>query len=663
MNLKPKIQNSRREQSLLDKTPLLLLVWLAIGIFLRLANLTAKPPWTDEFSTLVFSLGNSFLGVPLDQAIAPDILLQPLQPQAAASIKDVWTHLSSESNHPPLYFILTHLWLRLFPTEGGLVSLWGARSLAAILGAFSIPAIYALSWISFRSRLVSHLAAAMMAVSPYAIFLAQEARHYTLAILWVIASLACFVITTRHIQNRRQLPIWVALSWVVINALGIASHYFFALTLCAEAIVLIFLAWQQWREGRRVWATGVGDGCGDMENISRESSSFHPPLAPQPQRQSAQVAVARAAGSFVGTGSPPSPPPPLSPSPHLFLHPWRRIYAVAAGTFIAGVVWIPVFLHNSYGGKLTEWIQGPRQGIAWISPIFQALAAWITMICLLPVESPQIAVMVLSGVLMLIFFIWATPILVRGFKIQLQQPETRFTTQVFAGLIVGAIALFFILTYFFGIDLTRGARYNFVYFPAVMVLVGASLAVSWNTLATQIPDKNITYAPSAAAVSKTKTPTGKTGVAIIWLMGFLSGITVNSNLGYQKYYRPDLFVQLIEQTSRVPILIATTQKTHVHIGEMMGVAREFKIQNSNLSSSPTPPLPPSPPLFLLAHQDIDPNTSAIALQNTLKKLPRPLDLWLTNFFADEPEEVKSCVAETKSLPAVNGYQYKLYHCN
>ncbi len=223
--------------------PLLCLILFIIGLCLRLANLTGKSPWTDEFSTLVFSLGNSFLPVPLDQAIAPDILLQPLQPQPGANIVDVWAHLSSETNHPPLYFALAHWWMQLFPTQNGLVSLWGARSLAAIFGAASSPAIYALGWLTFRSRLVGHLAAAMMAISPFAIFLAQEARHYTLAILWVIASLACLVVVTRHIQNRSQLPIWIALSWVGINALGIATHYFFALTLCAEALVLISLAW------------------------------------------------------------------------------------------------------------------------------------------------------------------------------------------------------------------------------------------------------------------------------------------------------------------------------------------------------------------------------------------------------------------------------------
>ncbi|MBD2440677.1 glycosyltransferase [Nostoc sp. FACHB-110] len=536
--------------------PLLLLVWFLIGLGLRLTNLTAKPPWTDEFSTLVFSLGNSFLPVPLDQAIAPDILLQPLQPQPTASISDVWAHLSYETNHPPLYFFLAHWWMQLFPTQQGLVSLWGARSLAAILGAASIPAIYGLGWLTFRSRLIAHLAAAIMAVSPYAIFLAQEARHYTLAILWVIASVACFVIATRHIQNRTQIPIATTLAWVVINACGIASHYFFVLTLCSQALVLIFLAWRQ--------------------------RTF------------------------------------LSP-------PWLRIYAAVVGTVVSGVVWLPIFLHNSYGDKLTDWIQQPRQGLEWISPLFQAFAAWVTMLFLLPIESPQIAIVILSGLVMLIFFIWFLPKLIRGIKVQLKQPET----QILSGFILSAIALFFVFTYFLGIDLTRGARYNFVYFPAVIVLLGASLAVSWHS-----PNN------------------GKKAVAIVWLMGFCSAITVICNLGYQKYYRPDLFLQLVNNTSQVRVVIATTQITHVQIGEMMGIAREWKLQDSS-----------SPSLqFILAHQDRNPHTSTTTLNNILQTLPKPFDLWLVNFHAPIAAEAEKCLADTQSLAAVNGYEYKIYHC-
>ncbi|MEH2314488.1 MAG: glycosyltransferase [Nostoc sp.] len=562
-------------------------MWLLIGINLRLANLTAKPPWTDEFSTLVFSLGNTFLSIPLDQAITPDILLQPLQPNPAASIGDVIHNLVTQDNHPPLYFMLAYLWMKLFKSEGGLVSLFAARSLPAIIGAASIPCIYILGRLAFRSPLVGHLAAAMMAVSPYGVFLAQEARQYTLAALWVTASLTCLVITTRHIQNRTPLPIWIALLWVGINALGVATHYFFTLTLCTEGVVLIFLAWHQ------------------LQTSSKFSLLFSPP--------------------------------------------WRRIYAVATGTIVASLIWLPIFLENRNRENLTEWIRGSRVGLDWFSPIFQALGTLIAMISLLPVESSQILVVIPSGLVMLTFFIWAVPILLRGIKIQLQQSKSRIMIQVFAGVVISAIALFFIFTYFLGIDLTRGARYNFVYFPAIVILLGASLAVCWHPpkeLMEREQGKNGIKSIGKWGIN------GKKAVMLIWLMGFFSAVTVFCNLGYQKYYRPDLFVQLIQQISPVPVLIATTHKTYVHTGEMMGVAREIKLANL-----------PQKPLFLLAHQDQNPNTSTIALENTLKKLPRPFDLWLVNFHAPIAETVKTCVkSDTQSLPNINGYEYELYHC-
>lgn len=565
--------------------PLLILIWLIVGISLRLVNLTAKPPWTDEFATLVFSLGNTFLSVPLDRAIAPDILLQPLQPNPVASIGDVIHNLATQDSHPPLYFVLAYLWMKLFPSDGGLVSLFAARLLPAIIGAASIPCVYVLGRVAFRSSLVGHLTAAMMAVSPYGVFLAQEARHYTLAILWVIGSLTCLVIATRHIQNRTPLPIWVALFWIGINALGIATHYFFTLTLCTEVVVLIFLAWHQ------------------LQTSSKFSLLFSPP--------------------------------------------WRRIYAVAIGTCVAGLIWIPTLLENENRGALTEWIRGSRVGLDWLSPIFQALGTLIAMISLLPVESSQLLIVIPSGVVMLTFFIWAVPILLRGIKIQLQHPENRMMIQVVAGVVISAIALFFIFTYFLGIDLTRGARYNFVYFPAIVVLLGASLAVCWHP-----PQMEIVQGKNGITSIGKWGINGKKAVMLIWLMGFFSAVTVICNLGYQKYYRPDLFVQLIQQTSPTAVLIATTHKTYVHTGEMMGVAREIKRANSLQN-----------PLFLLAHQDRDPNASTIALENTLKQLPRPFDLWLVNFHAPVAETVKICaISDTQSLPPVDGYEYELYHC-
>ena len=219
--------------------PLLLLLWIAIGTTLRFTNLTQKSPWTDEFATMVFSLGNSFHSIPLNQAISIDTLLQPLQSQSGVGAGEVFHYLLTEDHHPPLYFMLFHWWIELFPNSGEYISLWAVRSLPALFGVASIPAIYGLGLLAFRSQLIAQIAGAMMAVSPYSIYLAQEARHYTLAILWVIASLSCLVVAIQDLKRRNILPIWLVIAWVMVNSLGMATHYFFSLTLCAEAIVLV----------------------------------------------------------------------------------------------------------------------------------------------------------------------------------------------------------------------------------------------------------------------------------------------------------------------------------------------------------------------------------------------------------------------------------------
>ncbi|MBE9129184.1 MULTISPECIES: glycosyltransferase family 39 protein [unclassified Coleofasciculus] len=581
---------------------LLLLASIAIGTALRFTQLTLKSPWTDEFATLVFSLGNSFHTVPLDQAISLETLLKPLQLDPDDGGGAVTRHLFAEDHHPPLYFLLAHWWMKLFPTSAvetfqGTSLLWAARSLPALLGVVSIPAMYGLGWLAFRSRLVAQLAAAMMAVSPYGIYLAQEARHYTLGILWVIASLCCLVVAVQHLQRRTPLPIRVVLCWIVVNSLGIATHYFFILTLCAEAIVLLGFCLLQ--------------------------SSWIERL-----------------GKFLPIPHFPFPIPPSH---------WWRIALVATGTLVGCLVWLPV-LQSSYDPQMTQWIRGSdRTFLTTISPIFQALAAWITMISLLPVEASSLLVVLASGAVMIGFFIWAVPIFYRGIKIQGENPETRLVIGILVGFVLGAIALFFGITYIFDTDLTRGARYNFVYFPSIILLVAAALAVSWNDLGQDKSSHKYTISQKRRAV------------AIIWLMGLFSGITVVSNLGYQKYYRPDLLVPMIQQTSPVSVLIATTHNTLVQTGELMGIAWEFK-GSANLQALPLNPQ------FLLAHQDQyrcegTACQASTTLDQTLAQLSRPLDVWLVNFNAPV-KDMPNCFAEDSSQYQilVDGYDYRMYHC-
>lgn len=565
----------------------LLLFWMIIGAGLRFTHLDGKPAWTDEFATLVFSLGNSFRTVPLDQVISLDTLLAPLRVNSSATASDVIHHLITEDHHPPLYFVLVHWWMQLFPTADGYVSLWAARSLPALFGVASIPAAYGLGYLAFQSRLVAQLAAALIAVSPYGVFLTQEARHYALAMLWVMASLSCLVVAIQHRHRQKPLPIWIALCWVVVNSLGIATHYFFSLTLVAQAFCLAA-------------APAIALCVAILKNSS-------------------QLQLKNRYGKWQKS---------LPAS-------WWRIGAVAAGTFVGCLVWLPVW-QASYDSQMTQWIMtNDRTILSVINPIFQSLAAWITMICLLPIESPSLPLVIASGAAMLAFFIFAIPIIYRGFTALLDQPEQRLGLESLGGFVLGAVALFFAIAYIPGIDLTRGARYNFVYFPAVPVLIAAALALGQPTT-----PKNLKWRR----------------IGIIWLVGLLSGITVVNNLGYQKYYRPDLLLPVIQQASKVPVVIATTHNTLVQTGEMMGLAWQFK--GSKLE-----------PQFLLAHQEQDrcqetTCPASVTLQKTIAQLPKPLDLWLVNFKAPAQPEPRNCFAEDTSQyqTSVNGYSARLYHC-
>ncbi len=576
---------------------LLLGLWVLIGGVLRFTQLTAKPPWTDEFATMVFSLGNHYQSVPLNQIIGLDTLLQPLQINPDAGISEVVSLVLNEDNHPPLYFALAHLWMKLFPASGDYISLWAARSLPAFLGTLAIPAIYLLGKITFRSRLVGQLSAAMMAVSPYAIFLSQEARHYSLGILFVIASLGCLMLAINYFYQGKLIPIWLILAWILINSLGLSVHYFFGLTVLIEAMTLVILLWHLLK-----------------------------PFLPASLRRSVTI------------------------SSSYLLKNISRLALVFFSAIAVALAWVLLIIPRGYGNGMIDWIGNVTYDfLTFIGPPFQLLGAWITMLSLLPIESFSVVIVALSGVVMLLFFLWALPLLKWGFKRSWQNPDSYLETKILVTFLASAIALFIGSAYGLGFDITRGARYSFVYFPAFIALVSASLAMCWHKL-----DKRSRLLPTSHFFTK-RVPLawqsqGKITVAFIWTMGFLSALTVCFNLGYKKYYLPDYLASVIEQTASAPVLIATTHKSLVQTGEMMGIAWELKEKNL---------LPDTQ--FLLVHQDVkNPALATMTLEKAILNLPRPFEVWTVNFI--EPVHLRDCLADSQSLPSINGYIYQRYSC-
>ncbi|MGF1604043.1 MAG: glycosyltransferase family 39 protein, partial [Thermosynechococcaceae cyanobacterium] len=119
---------------------------------------------------------------------------------------------------------------------------WKLRSLPAFLGILTIPAVYRLNRLAF-SPSAGLAASLMMAVSPFAVYLSQEARHYTLPMLLLTLSLVGLVLMLQDLCERQVVSPGIWVGWVIINGLGFYTHYFYALAVMAQVLTILGLTW------------------------------------------------------------------------------------------------------------------------------------------------------------------------------------------------------------------------------------------------------------------------------------------------------------------------------------------------------------------------------------------------------------------------------------
>lgn len=214
---------------------------IALGLILRFWNLDLKPLWLDETITLLFSLGHRYEDIPREVLLPLTDLLQTLtwQPQSCGAIAQT---ISQQSTHPPLFFCLMHEWMGYL--QGSAHSLrWQVRSLSALFGVGAITAMYGLNCVAFSHK-AGVWAAVLMAVSPFTVYLSQEARHYTLPMLLITASLIPFVqlCSINSIKPLKLPQIGVGLAWISFNTLGFYIHYFCVLAFIGQFVTLLWIA-------------------------------------------------------------------------------------------------------------------------------------------------------------------------------------------------------------------------------------------------------------------------------------------------------------------------------------------------------------------------------------------------------------------------------------
>lgn len=116
-----------------------------------------------------------------------------------------------QSSHPPLYYALLHIWLRLAPATDLFARLPGV-----LFGLLLVPALYALTQDLFGRRDLALLSAALVAISPFHLLYSHELRMYTLLMLLVTWTVWAY----RRARHSRG---WGR--WLIFTALGVASVY------------------------------------------------------------------------------------------------------------------------------------------------------------------------------------------------------------------------------------------------------------------------------------------------------------------------------------------------------------------------------------------------------------------------------------------------------
>ncbi|MGD1897685.1 MAG: phospholipid carrier-dependent glycosyltransferase [Phormidesmis sp.] len=561
-----------------------LLGLFAIAFFIRITNLTVKPAWMDEVSTVMFSLGNYSRLIPTDQLITLDQITRALQLTPGTTAMDAATNLLAENNHPPAYFMLAHSWMSFYhwvtgqTAEGTYASLWASRALPSFLGAVAVPVAYWLGWVSFRDRLAGLLCAVLMAFSPFSVFLSQEARHYTLAILLIMGSLGCFVLAVQAVvQSRpiRWLTVWM---WVLINGLGIAVHYFCGIAYFAEALVLLGLLIQQCLKDPTAW------------------------------RRS----------------------------------PWIRIYVAAAGTAAGILVWFPVLLHF-YGSPQTTYITSiSRDFNFWVKPLGQSLVGWLYAL-MSPISRGftwqwVVVIVVMSVFMVLCYAPWLVFHLGRSLKFQWAQSQDRslFRSGVFAlgGFFVVSNLIYLAICYIVGFDITRGHRYTFAYYPSIIMLAGAGLAPY---LASTTKSVSLPFLKRSLS--------GRMFVATVLLVAFFGSQTIVFNRTHLKFYMPDRFVDTMQAKSEYPIVLTMQSvvgdQPSVIGNEIVSAAWEIQRQLAKTTSEWA-----GDPKFVLVELNVvTQNDPVETLKSALEPAPRPFDLWqlsgrpdLSSIGCSEPEK-------------------------
>jgi uncharacterized membrane protein len=191
---------------------ILLAAILLAGTFLRFYKLDFQSLWHDELHSIIPTAPENSLSSIIDYA---------------------------KSDQPPAYFVFLHLVFKVFG-----YNTWLARASAAFLGLASIPVFFFLGQ-EIKNTRVGLTASLLAAVNYFIIYYSQEARFYSMALLFSALSFLFFIRCYKHGD------IWSFVLYIISTAILLYTHYYGIVIFATQALTFLVMAvryrWGDWR--------------------------------------------------------------------------------------------------------------------------------------------------------------------------------------------------------------------------------------------------------------------------------------------------------------------------------------------------------------------------------------------------------------------------------
>ncbi|WP_016951097.1 glycosyltransferase family 39 protein [Anabaena sp. PCC 7108] len=195
---------------------ILFIILLIIGVLFRFTNLDKKVYWGDETSTSSRIAGYRFQEIREQFSGSYSVGIEDIKKYQQLTPERTWVDVvkglaAEEPQLPPVYFLSLRSWAQQFGS-----SVAAIRSFSAIISLLAFPCIYWLCQELFESSKPAWIAVVLIAISPFHLAYAQEARPQSLWIVTILLSSAALLRAIR-LNNR--------LSWGIYTATLVLSLY------------------------------------------------------------------------------------------------------------------------------------------------------------------------------------------------------------------------------------------------------------------------------------------------------------------------------------------------------------------------------------------------------------------------------------------------------